>query len=231
MKRPRLSLLTRLLLVVAVLAWGADQGIRAAAKDRVEESATSVEAASTAVTSTTESAPATTADAAAQATKDKPKGKVTRDQVYVEKFKRIAPSEQKKAAKLAAKRGLKPGIAGLRAAQAGIAGRAATSLQSGMAATAFAAAAVADPGGVPHYFGPYGNWAFSPLPKGPVGTVSVVDGGTGYTAPVVTIDDAYLPTLSLTPAVVTATVTDGVITGFTIIDPRRGVLGSGRQHH
>ena len=24
------------------------------------------------------------------------------------------------------------------------------------------------PGGVPHYFGPYGNWAFSPLPRGPV---------------------------------------------------------------
>ena len=24
------------------------------------------------------------------------------------------------------------------------------------------------PGGVPHYFGPFGNWAFSPLPRGPV---------------------------------------------------------------
>ena len=47
--------------------------------------------------------------------KAKDKGKVTRDQVYVEKFKRIAPSEQKKAAQLAAKRGLKPGIAGLTA--------------------------------------------------------------------------------------------------------------------
>ncbi len=45
----------------------------------------------------------------------KAKGKVTRDQAYVEKFKRIAPSEQKAAAKRAAKRGLKPGIAGLTA--------------------------------------------------------------------------------------------------------------------
>jgi hypothetical protein len=32
----------------------------------------------------------------------------------------------------------------------------------------------AAPGGVPHYFGPYGNWAFSPLPKGPVATITVV---------------------------------------------------------
>ncbi len=47
------------------------------------------------------------------------------------------------------------------------------------------------PGGVPHYFGPYGNWAFSPLPKGAVTTITVVDGGTGYTAPTVTITDAY----------------------------------------
>ena len=32
----------------------------------------------------------------------------------------------------------------------------------------------ADPGGVPHYFGPYGNWAFSPLPKGTrIGAVTV----------------------------------------------------------
>jgi FtsP/CotA-like multicopper oxidase with cupredoxin domain len=70
------------------------------------------------------------------------------------------------------------------------------------------------PGGVPHYFGPFGNWAFSPLPKGPVAQVTVVDGGTGYTAPVVTISDAYItPT---TPADVTATVVGGVITGFTI---------------
>jgi len=47
------------------------------------------------------------------------------------------------------------------------------------------------PGGVPHYFGPYGNWAFSPLPKGPVTAVTVTDGGTGYTAPTCTISDAH----------------------------------------
>jgi len=131
------------------------------------------------------------------------KKKVTRDQVYVEKFKKIAPSLQKEAAKGAAKRGLKPGIAGL---------------------SATAAAAVADPGGVPHYFGPYGNWAFSPLPVGPVGTVTVVDGGTEYSAPTVIVDDAYLTAGSFTPATVTATVASGVITGFTIVNGGAGYM-------
>ncbi len=131
------------------------------------------------------------------------KDKVTRDQVYKEKFKRIPPSVQKKAAKDAAKRGLKPGIAALTAINP-------------------MAAQVPAPGGVPHYFGPYGNWAFSPLPKGPVGTITVVDGGTGYTAPTVTVDDAYLPQCPTaapacyTAADVSAQVTGGVITGFTI---------------
>lgn len=72
------------------------------------------------------------------------------------------------------------------------------------------------PGGVPHYFGPYGNWAYSPLPMGPISSVKVVDGGSGYNNPIVTIADAYItPT---TPANVTATVNaNGAITGFTII--------------
>ena len=47
------------------------------------------------------------------------------------------------------------------------------------------------PGGIPHYFGPYGNWAFSPLPKGPVTAVTVTSGGTGYTSPTCTISDAH----------------------------------------
>ena len=72
------------------------------------------------------------------------------------------------------------------------------------------------PGGVPHYFGPYGNWAYSPLPRGPIGTVAVGDGGTGYTAPVVTITDAYGTVTTL--ATVTAAVTNGAISGFTILN-------------
>ncbi|MCJ7495966.1 MAG: hypothetical protein MUP68_17310, partial [Deltaproteobacteria bacterium] len=72
------------------------------------------------------------------------------------------------------------------------------------------------PGGVPHYFGPFGNWAFSPLPKGPVAAITVVAGGSGYTAPVVTINDAYITPTIL--ANVSAIVTGGVITGFTIVN-------------
>jgi FtsP/CotA-like multicopper oxidase with cupredoxin domain len=148
----------------------------------------------------------------AQSQKNVPSGSTTvkgktnqrsiRDQVYVEKFKRIAPSEQKAAAKRAAKLGVKPGIAGL---------------------TAMGAAAVPDPGGVPHYFGPYGNWAFSPLPKGPVGTITLVDGGTGYNNPVVTIYDAYLATVTTT-ATATATQLGGAITAVTITDPGAGYM-------
>jgi len=92
------------------------------------------------------------------------------------KFKgRITPAERKAAAKRAKALGLKPGIAGL---------------SSGPIGTL--AVPVMDPGGVPHYFGPYGNWAYSPLPKGAVTTVTLVDGGTGYSnTPTVTIDDVY----------------------------------------
>ena len=135
--------------------------------------------------------------------------KATRDQVYVQKFKKIAPSVQKAAAMAAAKRGLKPGIAGQKKV---VGGKVVT-------------AQTPDPGGVPHYFGPYGNWAFSPLPVGPVATVTVLAGGTGYSAtPTVAIDDAYLPAGSFTPASVTATVAGGVITGFTIVTPGAGYM-------
>ena len=55
-----------------------------------------------------------------------------------------------------------------------------------------------------HYVGPYGNWAFSPLPKGPIGPFAtkllanqslslVVDvGGSGYgVGDIVPVLDAY----------------------------------------
>lgn len=41
------------------------------------------------------------------------------------------------------------------------------------------------------YFGIYPNYANSPLPVGPVGSITVDAGGAGYTAPVVTIVDGY----------------------------------------
>jgi len=76
---------------------------------------------------------------------------------------------------------------------------------------AFTMAAL-DPGAVPHYFGPYANWAYSPLPTGAVASVTLTSGGSGYTAPTVTIVDLYG---TGTGATASATVTGGVITGIT----------------
>jgi hypothetical protein len=51
---------------------------------------------------------------------------------------------------------------------------------------------VLDPGGIPHYFGPYGNWAYSPLPRGSVASITLEEGGSGYSGtPTVTISDVY----------------------------------------
>ncbi|TAK33725.1 MAG: hypothetical protein EPO21_12010 [Chloroflexota bacterium] len=48
-----------------------------------------------------------------------------------------------------------------------------------------------DPGGIPHYFGPYPNYANSPMPKGAVANLTLDDGGSGYSAPLVSIVDVY----------------------------------------
>ncbi|NOT06261.1 MAG: hypothetical protein HOP27_16840 [Anaerolineales bacterium] len=53
-------------------------------------------------------------------------------------------------------------------------------------------AAAPDPSVVPHYFGPFANYANSPLPKGTIAELVVEDGGTGYlVGDVVNIYDAY----------------------------------------
>jgi len=76
------------------------------------------------------------------------------------------------------------------------------------------------PGGVPHYFGPFGNWAYSPLPIGNLNvTLTVDNGGSGYTAPIITITDAYDSTKSDTAA---ATVVGGVITAVTLTSAGTG---------
>jgi FtsP/CotA-like multicopper oxidase with cupredoxin domain len=82
-----------------------------------------------------------------------------------------------------------------------------------MAQSGSAQAATPDPGGLPHYFGPFPNYANSPLPKGVVDNVTIVDGGTGYVAPTVTVTDLYEVGAGATA---TATVTAGVITAVTI---------------
>jgi len=63
------------------------------------------------------------------------------------------------------------------------------------------------------YFG-VANWAYSPLPAGSVTVLTLVAGGSGYTAPTVHITDLANPGGSGANASVT--VTAGVITGITL---------------
>ena len=70
-----------------------------------------------------------------------------------------------------------------------------------------------DPYGVPHYFGPYANWAYSPLVSGPVASITLIGGGSGYTAPSINIIDLYGVGVGATA---TATIAGGVITGITL---------------
>ncbi|HYN78457.1 MAG TPA: hypothetical protein VES73_11760, partial [Lamprocystis sp. (in: g-proteobacteria)] len=113
---------------------------------------------------------------------DKGKEQVTRDDVYPVKFQKLAPSEIRAAAVRAAKAGMKPGRADL---PTGV----------GVAGDPIPPPVGLDgPGGIPHYFGPYGNFAFSPLPKGPLGNggLTILDGGSGYHVnDLVPVVDAY----------------------------------------
>ena len=93
---------------MVALILGADQGMRAAAGMAGAKAVAAAGAAAAggskpaaATPAAKKAAPAATTTTAAAAPgpaqSGKAKGKVTRDQVYVEKFKRIAPSEQKTA--------------------------------------------------------------------------------------------------------------------------------------
>jgi len=70
-----------------------------------------------------------------------------------------------------------------------------------------------DPGGLPHYFGPYANYANSPVPTGAITSITVDNGGAGYTSPVVNITDVWG---TGTGATATATVASGIITGILV---------------
>lgn len=77
-----------------------------------------------------------------------------------------------------------------------------------------------DPGGIPHYFGPYANYANSPMPKGGIATVTLVSGGSDYSVnTTVLISDVYA---TGSGANATVNITDGVVTGITLQNPGTG---------
>jgi parallel beta-helix repeat protein len=75
------------------------------------------------------------------------------------------------------------------------------------------------PGTVPHYFGPYANWANSPVPKGAITSLTLASGGTGYSSPTVSLMDAFG---TGSGATATASVEDGVITGLNLTNGGSG---------
>lgn len=83
-----------------------------------------------------------------------------------------------------------------------------------------AAGAVTNIDGVPHYFGPYPNYANSPMPKGSIVDIVVDAGGSGYTLPpVVSILDVYG---TGSGASATANLVGGVVDSITVNFPGSG---------
>jgi FtsP/CotA-like multicopper oxidase with cupredoxin domain len=139
-----------------------------------------------------------------------------------EKFKVLekgkkAQAARKEAFKRAAALGLKPGAAGWKSKGANLKATGRSTLAGTEGLPVFA-----EPGAVPHYFGPWGNWAYSPMPRGAVVTLNVTNGGSGYNNPLVTIDDVYG---TGSGAAASAEIASGVITGMTMTK-----TGTGYQH-
>ena len=70
---------------------------------------------------------------------------------------------------------------------------------------------------MPHYFGPYPNYAYTPLPKGPITGITLDDGGSGYKDPIVMIQDVYGTGKGAT-ATATVDPGTGAITSITLTD-------------
>ncbi len=133
-------------------------------------------------------------------------GQDTQPPTPPDQIDRITPAERQAAADLNTSRGLLPGVAGLTSS-------------TGQGNQPRSAAAPADPSVTPHYFGPYANYANSPLPKGPIGSLTIDDGGTGYVVgDPINIYDVYGTGMGATAQVATVGV-NGAITGVTITDP------------
>ncbi len=76
---------------------------------------------------------------------------------------------------------------------------------------------------VPHYYGPYPNWALSQLPGYDITSITVDAGGPGYTTPTVTISDAAGTGSGATAAAV-VDVTTGAITAINVLTPGSGYV-------
>jgi len=159
-----------------------------------------------------------TTASAQQKTKRQPQGKAitpasrlyqsgaqAQDQAFLPEFqqdppqRRLTPAERQAAADRAAALGQLPGLA-----------RPQPVVKTNKRGPAV------DPSVTPHYFGPFANYANSPMPKGAIASITVDDGGSGYTdafPPTVTVLDVYGTGLDATA---TATVVGGVITGITV---------------
>lgn len=71
-------------------------------------------------------------------------------------------------------------------------------------------------GEVTHYYGPFPNYANSPMPKGSIGSIVVDAQGSGYTAPTVSILDVYA---TGSGAAATAVILNGRITQINVTSP------------
>ena len=176
MNRFRLRMLIGLLVAVA-LAWGGSPDLRAAAK-----------AAAKATAATTTATTATTAAAAPAAPQKKQAATtLTVQDKLAKKANKIMPSDKKAAAKRNAALGLKPGVAGMTS----VAGVTNVGIAAAVAPPPPLNGINQGPGGVAHYFGPYANYANSPLPSGPIAAITLDSPGTGYIDALVTIGDVY----------------------------------------
>jgi len=133
-----------------------------------------------------------------QAQQETPPPPIVVDGMYF-KEGRITAGDIQTAALAARKKGVLPGLAG----------------NEGLGLTA-----LMTPDAQPHFYGPFPNYANSPMPKGPISYVTVEDPGTGYTNPTVTILDVY-DTATITATAV-ATVTNGSISGISVTNPGTG---------
>jgi hypothetical protein len=129
-------------------------------------------------------------------------------------------AEEKKAAAQRAKAlSLKPGVAGL----------ASSTPSSGFVPTG-ALPTTADPGGAPHYFGPYGNWAYSPLPKGTLNAAITVDTtvafSRSYLYRVKTVNGAGSSGYITLASAVVVPVIPAAPTNFRVVSARNGANDS-----